>query len=395
MSTPKSNPTAAVAAAVVRRGERNGTEIEPAQAAKVARHELDTFLLEHGMDGTSRALSGSGLDPTAFLRAVTTVTLTSSMKISTNQQVAGQQYRSVLVAAMNIATLGLHPAPQLGQAWLVPFWDSKLQAHKMQLIVGYQGFVTLAGRAGWSLKVQPIYAGQDHRIDLFNPESCFLKPLGRTPDPDERPELMAFIARSSVLGVHQVDAKAYGWYLNARERSESWQRDQKNAREGKKFRPGPWTTDELAMVSKTVVRWERKTVPMHDPTTLAAARLAFAFTADGSVGGDGELPPTNPMEALLWAPDRYDTDEPGEAALRVSDLSDGAIMAELAGYAGGGDCNGRDISGDIDGLVASFGHDPVKVVPIMVGDADGPTPPRELLVAALEMCRRACTEIAQ
>lgn len=373
-----------VRAAQVDRADRNGLDVTADERLRATRNPLDNYLTDQGLDGASRALKGTGLDPEAFLRAVTSVTLTSSMKVSPDQGKQREQFRSVLVAAMNIATLGLHPAPQLGQAWLVPFWDRDLGAHKMQLIVGYQGYVTLAGRAGWTMKAEPIWKGQEHSVNLLDPTSSFLRPLTRVPDPGETPELMAFVARSQ-YGSH-VDARPYNWYLNARNRSESYQRDVKK---GTKY--SPWSTDELAMVSKTVIRWERKFVPAHDPTSLPALRLAAAYHVDGSVGGRGEMPTGDPMDSLMWTPDRFDSDEPGAPEARISDLPDSAILSELTTYRAGEDCAGVNISSEIDTLIASHGLEPASVVPVLAGE-DGPVPPRELLIAALEMCRRAANE---
>lgn len=386
-ASPVADTKDLVRAANVDRADRNGVAVSADERLRAERNPLDNYLTDKGMDGASRALKGTGLDPEAFLRAVTSVTLTSSMKVSPDAGKRAEQYRSVLVAAMNIATLGLHPAPQLGQAWLVPFWDRDLGAHKMQLIVGYQGYVTLAGRAAWTMKVEPIWKGQEYQINLLDPAASYLLPLTRTPDPGETPEMMAFVARSQ-YGSH-VDARPYNWYLNARERSESYRRDRQ-----KGTKHSPWSTDELAMVAKTVIRWERKFVPAHDPTSLPAMRLAAAYHLDGTVGGRGEVPSGDPMDSLMWTPDRFDTDEPGVPADRVADLSDSAILSEIATYHAGEDCAGVNISSDVDTLISSHGLEPGAVVPVLSGE-DGPVPPRELLIAVLEMCRTAASQAGE
>lgn len=53
---------------------------------------------------------------------------------------------SILGGLMTIAQLGLRPGV-LGQAWLVPFWDTPSGQHQAQVIVGYKGYVALAYRS--------------------------------------------------------------------------------------------------------------------------------------------------------------------------------------------------------------------------------------------------------
>jgi recombination protein RecT len=384
-----------VTGAVVARQERDGEEVQPGRQVAVVRSEMDEFLLERGKDQTQRGLAGTGIDPERFLRTVTTVVSQSSLQLAKSEKQRGAQLQSVLVAALNVATLNLSPAPQIGHVWFVPFYDSKLAAQKIQLIVGYQGFVMLAGRAAWSMKVEPIWRGQPHRINLARPEDTIIEPLERIPAPDERPVKLAFIANSGAMLTSSITARPYEWYLRGRERSESWKRDEKARREGNtKHRYGPWTTDELAMACKTALRWERKFVPMDPNESLAAARLAMGFMVDGSVGGEGELPPPDPRDAMLWTPDSYDSDEPGQPAGRMDDLSDAALLSEIGTFEAGSNCAGADISGEVDGLIAAHGLDPAVVAPILAGSEDGPVPPRELMIAVLALCRRAADDAA-
>lgn len=66
---------------------------------------------------------------------------------------------SVLLAALNVAKLGLNPDPQLGHVYLIPFKDTKAKLTRATLIIGYKGFLELARRAGMgAVRVEPVYA---------------------------------------------------------------------------------------------------------------------------------------------------------------------------------------------------------------------------------------------
>lgn len=75
---------------------------------------------------------------------------------------------SVLGAAMTCAQLGLRPGVgALGQAWILPFYDSKTRGQRAQLIIGYKGYVELGHRSDRiaSLHSRIVYAN-----DLFEVE---------------------------------------------------------------------------------------------------------------------------------------------------------------------------------------------------------------------------------
>jgi recombination protein RecT len=74
---------------------------------------------------------------------------------------------SVLMAALNVAKLGLMPDPQLGHVYIVPFRDNKSQITEATIIVGYRGLIELGRRGGMkTIRAECVYAN-----DLFEYEA--------------------------------------------------------------------------------------------------------------------------------------------------------------------------------------------------------------------------------
>jgi recombination protein RecT len=87
--------------------------------------------------------------------------------ISQNPKLAEADPMTVLGAAMTCAQLGLRPGVgALGQAWILPFYDSKSRGQKAQLIIGYKGYVELGQRSDriGSLHSRIVYANDDFRL---------------------------------------------------------------------------------------------------------------------------------------------------------------------------------------------------------------------------------------
>ena len=67
--------------------------------------------------------------------------------IQKNPKLAECDVKSLLGAVMAASQVGLEVDDILGQAYLVPFWDSKNRRFAAQLQIGYKGFLDLARRS--------------------------------------------------------------------------------------------------------------------------------------------------------------------------------------------------------------------------------------------------------
>ena len=86
---------------------------------------------------------------------------------------------------MTAAQLGLEPNTPLGQAYLLPYWNSKANAYECQFQLGYKGLLDLAYRSG---EISVIQAHVVYSEDQFS-YSFGLKPeLKHIPASGERGE---------------------------------------------------------------------------------------------------------------------------------------------------------------------------------------------------------------
>lgn len=82
---------------------------------------------------------------------------------------------TILSGALLGESLGLSPSPQLGQYYLVPYWNKKKQCNDAQFQLGYKGYVQLALRSGYykHLNVIAVKAGELVRFDPLTEDVDF------------------------------------------------------------------------------------------------------------------------------------------------------------------------------------------------------------------------------
>lgn len=88
---------------------------------------------------------------------------TSLIQIATSNDLLMKADPTTIFGAACLAkTLGLPINNQLGQAYIVPFWNNKKGYYEAQLQIGYKGFVQLAIRSNQfkHLASAPVYEGQ-------------------------------------------------------------------------------------------------------------------------------------------------------------------------------------------------------------------------------------------
>lgn len=100
-----------------------------------------------------------GLEATQLVRDAQTA-------LRQTRDLAKCEAATVLGGLMTCAQLGLRPGV-LGQAYLLPFWDSKDRTHKAQLVIGYQGLLELIYRSGMveTVAARIVYANDEFLIE--------------------------------------------------------------------------------------------------------------------------------------------------------------------------------------------------------------------------------------
>ncbi len=204
-------------------------------------------------------------------------------------------------ALMTCSALGLEPGGVAGEAYLLPFWNKKIRAYEVQLVIGYQGMIKLF----WQ---HPAAAGLTartvHENDEFEYEDGLDPILRHKPARTDRgrPTDYYAVARMAnggsafvVMSVEDIEA--------IRKRSKA--RD-----------AGPWATDYDAMARKTVIRQLFKLLPK-------SPELARAVAHDETVRRD-------PSPEGLDAPPDYIEGEFVEQPAAEGAVED--VPAQFAGW---------------------------------------------------------------
>jgi len=163
----------------------------------------------------------------------------------------GEVFREVSKAA----ALGLYLDQQLGEAYIIVGYDGKLKRKAPQLRVGYRGLVKLARQSG---EVAQIYAHEVCKNDKFSCEMGTHKALDHKPDVfGERGPIIGYYAVVKYRdGTDDFEPMALADVLAIRDRSDAYK-----AYKADKVKSTPWSTDEVEMSKKTVVRRLTKRLP--------------------------------------------------------------------------------------------------------------------------------------
>jgi recombination protein RecT len=225
----------------VRRTVRDAAKNTP---AVVTRNDAIAQIVDRNR-ATLAASLPTGMNPERFARILLTA---SSVKPALMEC----DPRSFLIAAVAAAQLGLEPDDPRGLAHLVPF------GKKVQLIIGYRGYIDLARRSGQvgAVHATVVYAGDDFTYSLG------LEPtLHHVPDPegDENPDDITHVyAVARVNGDPQFVVLTRRQIDKARAVSKTGHRAD-----------SPWNTHYAEMSQKTAIRRLAKLLPQ--TVELAAA----------------------------------------------------------------------------------------------------------------------------
>jgi recombination protein RecT len=207
----------------------------------------------------------STMDPDRFARLVVSAVKSTPKLMLAFGSKQGEQ--SILLAAMEAATIGLEPNTPTQQAWIVPRKDHGVWEGR--LWIGYRGLLTLVRRSG---TVKELVAGVVRAADEFawsrelDRDTLTHRPAETNRGPATHVYAIARLLNGgvqfSVLTREEVEAR--------RDLSDGW-RDQKS-------RPySPWTRWPDAMWMKSGVR---SLVPWLDLSPDAARDVGQAMSVD-------------------------------------------------------------------------------------------------------------------
>ena len=114
--------------------------------------------------GYQKMINNTLKDPKRAQRFIASIT----SAVAVNPTLQECDPSTILSGALLGESLGLSPSPQLGQYYLVPYWNKKKGCNDAQFQLGYRGLIQLALRSGYykHLNVLPIKAGE---LISFNP----------------------------------------------------------------------------------------------------------------------------------------------------------------------------------------------------------------------------------
>lgn len=129
------------------------------------------FSLAITTKGYNEMISRSIRDPKDVKRFVAAIT----SAVAVNPALQDCDPATVLSGALLGNSLGLSPSPQLGQYYLVPYWNKKKGCNDAQFQLGYKGYVQLALRSGYykHLNVIAVKAGEMVRFDPLTEDVDF------------------------------------------------------------------------------------------------------------------------------------------------------------------------------------------------------------------------------
>jgi recombination protein RecT len=155
--------------------------------------------------------------------------------------------RSLLGAVIMSAQLGLEPGV-MGQAYFIPFRNSKAGTTEIQFIIGYLGLLSLCRRSG---TISTIQAHEVYEKDTFTYAYGLNPILEHRPSQDAEPgNITHFYAVARLKdGGGQFEVMTLAQIEKHRDRY------------SRAAKQGPWVSDFTAMAKKTVLRRLCKLLP--------------------------------------------------------------------------------------------------------------------------------------
>lgn len=212
---------------------------QPAPKAADAKASMQNYIKQ--MQGEIRKALPAVITPERFTRIVLSA-------LSTNPKLAETTPQSFLGAMMTAAQLGMEPNTPLGQAYLIPYYNSKSRCNECQFQLGYKGMIDLAYRSGEVsiIQAQVVYENDDFTYS-FGLEPT-LKHIPAATDRGEPTYVYAmFRTKDGGFGFDVMSINAIRAFAQQYSKS---------------FSAGPWQTNFEEMAKKTVLKKVLKYAPL-------------------------------------------------------------------------------------------------------------------------------------
>ena len=209
------------------------------------------------MERGIKAALPSVMTPERFTRMVLTA-------LSSTPDLNDCTPQSFLGAMMSAAQLGLEPNTPLGQAYLIPYWNTKNGTREAQFQIGYKGLIDLAYRSG---EVELVQAQCVYANDSFECRFGLEPKLEHIPADGERGELV------KVYALFKTKSGGFGFEVmsveNIKEHAKKYSQSFNKSY-------SPWKTNFEEMAKKTVLKKCLKYAPLKSD-------FARGITADETI----------------------------------------------------------------------------------------------------------------
>ena len=208
--------------------------------------------------------------------------------------------KTIVRAAIQAAEVGLELGSPLGEAYLVPFYNSKRKCKEAQFIPGYKGLIKLMSLDS---RVSHVESTVVHAGDVFEWER------GTSPKIVHKPGIGTKRLRGDVVAAYAVIHYVHGMAAFEVMDLDELTKLRDEGREKDQYKSGPWWNHTLEMYRKCPIRRLAKTarVSLHDHSLLSRAIEADEMA---DLGAAGKLAPEGfkgaraaEMRAMLGAGD--------------------------------------------------------------------------------------------
>lgn len=193
------------------------------------------------MEGEIKKALPSVLTPERFTRIVLSA-------LSTNPKLTECTPQSFLGAMMTAAQLGVEPNTPLGQAYLLPYWNSRQNCYECQFQLGYKGLLDLAYRSG---DISVVQSQVVYENDEFSYSFGLEPELKHIPAKADRGDPVY------VYAMFRTKSDGYGYEVASIEDIRAHAQ-----RYSKSFANGPWQTNFEEMAKKTILKRVLKYAPL-------------------------------------------------------------------------------------------------------------------------------------